>query len=971
MKIVSFIMHFLAVTVLLPTFITGQQIYEPDEQDMISFSAEFECNPPFSKYCRKKTEKTGSVETTITSLSLPAGMTLLATYEYQLRYRSNFCLDYRTRTVSGSAITGYAWGADGNSNADVLQLNTANGSYQYARLNDGQLTALVAWTKSSAIQRGWNTVRVLKSGDVLILYINGTEILRRAFETPAFSEIGFFLSSAGSALSVDIDYAKVYEKDFIDEEAVASLISKSSGPVIQRRAPSGLSQASKKMELSVQSGHVEVSNAFLSPNGQLLVSNEHAMQTGMCKLWDVNTGMEIRTLPGYALAFSNDGKRLTIAANTEVYVASTTTGKRLFTIPATYSAVSPDGNWLVATFPPAGWKPLEDDAQPPTAGCAIYNLATGAKTVVFGQSPEFGSPKILPDGKAFFMTLGQRTHFWSMPWGGKLGTVNMPIGRPIYTKDHSRMSARVTDTTYVCISTSDRRIIRRFDVPKRSTMGKLSPDGKLFLVTSIESNEIMIWNVETGEPLDILKGVKTKVLDLVFSEDSKFLFTADETKTYPRTHSVIKWDVQTGQPVDTIQTGNLSPYEMNVYGSMLRVFYLEKRQELFDVESLESLMSAPAGIVNQFEVEKEHGKYIAPAEGSILLHDLKTGKEIRAFRPKIQIARSIQFDPTGRFLLVATSDQMIHKLDLAAGRISASFPGRQPMMTAGNIIAAIQTDWRKAAAGMDKIRHTLSFMDAERGRMLYAVSHGGYGIPNPYSVSGDEKYFLQTTSYPNTVEVHSLQNGKLVSTIPVVKNIQLAAINPVNERILVTDYDSLHYHDMHSTDQLWSVKQRNFFFVRFSRDGKAIAVDDRFELCLLSSSDGRLLQRLKGHTWNVIDAAFNPDGSRIVTGSQDLTLRVWNTATGQLIKTIRPFTNYVSSVAWSPDGNTIAACGVDGKTILFDAKTLEEIATLVMMDNGNYVVYTPDNYYAASKGSGKGVGFTIEDQAFPFDQFDL
>jgi len=41
-----------------------------------------------------------------------------------------------------------------------------------------------------------------------------------------------------------------------------------------------------------------------------------------------------------------------------------------------------------------------------------------------------------------------------------------------------------------------------------------------------------------------------------------------------------------------------------------------------------------------------------------------------------------------------------------------------------------------------------------------------------------------------------------------------------------------------------------------------------------NAADGQLLAKLEGHTGGVANAAFSPDGQRIVTASHDHTARV-------------------------------------------------------------------------------------------------
>jgi WD40 repeat protein len=66
-------------------------------------------------------------------------------------------------------------------------------------------------------------------------------------------------------------------------------------------------------------------------------------------------------------------------------------------------------------------------------------------------------------------------------------------------------------------------------------------------------------------------------------------------------------------------------------------------------------------------------------------------------------------------------------------------------------------------------------------------------------------------------------------------------------------------------------------------------------------------QKLNGHTDSVYSITFSPDGTRIVSGSWDKTICVWDTASGEAVA--EPFEahmGYVKSVNFSPDGTRIA-----------------------------------------------------------------
>jgi WD40 repeat protein len=64
----------------------------------------------------------------------------------------------------------------------------------------------------------------------------------------------------------------------------------------------------------------------------------------------------------------------------------------------------------------------------------------------------------------------------------------------------------------------------------------------------------------------------------------------------------------------------------------------------------------------------------------------------------------------------------------------------------------------------------------------------------------------------------------------------------------------------------------------------------------------------KGHTAKVNCVAFAPDLTRVLTGSEDGTARLWDAASGQELAIFGNHDGAVTNVAFSPDGHMIITC---------------------------------------------------------------
>ncbi len=117
----------------------------------------------------------------------------------------------------------------------------------------------------------------------------------------------------------------------------------------------------------------------------------------------------------------------------------------------------------------------------------------------------------------------------------------------------------------------------------------------------------------------------------------------------------------------------------------------------------------------------------------------------------------------------------------------------------------------------------------------------------------------------------------------------------------------------------------------------------RSELALNITLDASRLRALLDHEDNVYSAAYSPDGSRIVTASDDHTARVWDATSGQPLHTLRGHENTVSSAAFSPDGSRIVTASNDNTVRVWDAISGQPLHTLQGHDDEvQSAAFSPD-----------------------------
>ena len=153
----------------------------------------------------------------------------------------------------------------------------------------------------------------------------------------------------------------------------------------------------------------------------------------------------------------------------------------------------------------------------------------------------------------------------------------------------------------------------------------------------------------------------------------------------------------------------------------------------------------------------------------------------------------------------------------------------------------------------------------------------------------------------------------------------------------------------------------------FSPDGTQILTvsDDRTGR-IWHVPNGKLRSLLSGHTGGLWDCAFSPDGLHAITCSDDATLRLWSALDGKWIKTLTGHSAWVRGCSVSPDGTRISSASDDGTARIWNLADGECEAIIAHVGIVTDCAFSPNgNMLATSCGDGQiriwqVPGFTLQ-----------
>lgn len=147
------------------------------------------------------------------------------------------------------------------------------------------------------------------------------------------------------------------------------------------------------------------------------------------------------------------------------------------------------------------------------------------------------------------------------------------------------------------------------------------------------------------------------------------------------------------------------------------------------------------------------------------------------------------------------------------------------------------------------------------------------------------------------------------STTPFPHRGWLVAAHPSKPWVAVALDSKLNIYHEDGTLIYGPFDQTLYGWLAFDPTGRWLAISNKEIVLLLDLDSGKIAHELSGHTVSVTSGLFSSDGTRVITGSFDRTIRMWDTSTGKPIGQPFPSNPILLDLAWWQDEKNILAIG--------------------------------------------------------------
>jgi WD40 repeat protein/uncharacterized caspase-like protein len=633
-----------------------------------------------------------------------------------------------------------------------------------------------------------------------------------------------------------------------------------------------------------------------------------------------------------------------------------------------------------------------------------------------GHSNWVSSIAFSPDGK----TLASggydfKVVLWDISTGKELRTFEHKqiIDSVCFSPDGRVLASGSADTTIKLWDVSSGALLSTLDANSRVLSIAFSPDGKMLAAGGADKDahdravpSLKIWDVPGRKLLRTLPGLSGWIHSVAFSPDSNTIAVGgydgkitlwDLTKPaeLPRpvgAHGVCKVAVAFSPDGQTLASG--TPLKMAGEAAcpgaadersddgVIKLWHLSTREfrplpghspiafsadgksiadigndgsiKLWNASTLSPIANLPGHHpknVLAMAFSREGTLASSSDDKTIKLWNVATQKETLALKPHARRIHSIAFGLDGKVIGSGGSDSTIKVWDLSTGSGLRSFKGHTDYV----LSVAISPDGQTLASGsLDK---TVKLWDLQTGAERSSVP----GRP-PVAFSRDGK-FLASVSLDGNIQLFDLSSAAKPKVLDTGAAVIKSLVFSPNGTVLAgaSDDNTIRLWDL-TTNATSVQKLSGGSPIAYNRDGTMLAsMIDRTKIRVSNAATGAEVFTLPGHSDRITALAFSPDGSMVVSGSDenDPTIKIWDSSSHALKLTLTNHQRSVSSLAFSADGQILASASWDTSIKLWNIASGKELATLIALDEEDWVVIDADGRFDASSNGQNLMHFVV------------
>jgi WD40 repeat protein/serine/threonine protein kinase len=585
----------------------------------------------------------------------------------------------------------------------------------------------------------------------------------------------------------------------------------------------------------------------------------------------------------------------------------------------------------------------------------LWDAATGRPLPLQldGPSDDVAAVSLAPDGTLLAATRRDHTILvWDLDTGGLVtleGPANHVASGVRFSPDGKRLvSLHRTESVgskagpvlmEIWDLASRKPVVTVKELPATLRPASFSPDGKRVASCTSRPGAVIVYDAETGREVFACRNPDeaSHLEGIVFSPDGTHLVS------YGHRGIIRVWDVTKREPVATLPSEfeyiHCLAYSRD--GTRLATGAIEGVAEIWDTATVRKIqtLKGHSGSLAAMAFSPDGTRLVTGGtDGTLRVWDIAGPKDAAASRSEPALQPVIpdirphgrSLSPDGRILMAGVlrdGRQSVELWDTAKRRMRGS-PIDLPQ---GWICHAWSANGERLyLADQEKTVHVVETASAHViRRFQFDAAPRNYAA----ALSPDENWFAYSGP-GGTIRVRDVRTGAESRTIQGLgDDPQALSFNPEGSRLIgANESGVLKIWDFATGREIAATTLPGGSYVdtvRYSRNGALVAVVGHRrpvmtgEVRILDAGSAREIWSLRGHTLNVIDADFSPDGRRLATASADRTVQFWDLDTGQEILKLSG-DPLVSTVRFSSGGRRLIGGSMDRTIRVWDATPLSE-----------------------------------------------